>query len=78
MNSELYYQIKCKPEEGYCLHVGNCTVSGEGKEPYRIIDENGCTKEPSLFEHVQVIILVVSFKFYKKKPRNPSIFNRFW
>uniref|UniRef100_A0A0M3I112 ZP domain-containing protein n=1 Tax=Ascaris lumbricoides TaxID=6252 RepID=A0A0M3I112_ASCLU len=55
LNSELYYKIKCEPERGYCLHVGNCTVSGDGpgQQAYPIIDEDGCTKEPSLFEHVQ-------------------------
>ncbi|VDM36578.1 unnamed protein product [Toxocara canis] len=55
LNSELYYKVKCEPEPGYCLHVGNCTVSGDGpgQEPYAVIDEDGCTKEPSLFEHVQ-------------------------
>ncbi|KAM3727324.1 Cuticlin-3 [Dirofilaria immitis] len=55
LNSELYYKIKCNKEKGYCLHVANCTVKSdrENMEPYRIIDENGCTLEPSLFEHVQ-------------------------
>ncbi|KAE9553312.1 hypothetical protein FO519_003478 [Halicephalobus sp. NKZ332] len=57
LDTELYYKIKCKPEPGYCLKVSNCTVTGEGKnqKPYPIIDENGCTKEPSLFEHVQYL-----------------------
>uniref|UniRef100_A0A914RUF2 ZP domain-containing protein n=1 Tax=Parascaris equorum TaxID=6256 RepID=A0A914RUF2_PAREQ len=56
LNSELYYKIKCEPERGYCLHVGNCTVSGDGpgQQAYPIIDQDGCTKEPSLFEHVQL------------------------
>ncbi|OZC10962.1 hypothetical protein X798_02106 [Onchocerca flexuosa] len=55
LNSELYYKIKCNQEKGYCLHVANCTVKSdkENMESYRIIDENGCTLEPSLFEHVQ-------------------------
>uniref|UniRef100_A0A1I8F1D9 ZP domain-containing protein n=2 Tax=Wuchereria bancrofti TaxID=6293 RepID=A0A1I8F1D9_WUCBA len=55
LNSELYYKIKCNKEKGYCLHVANCTVKSdrESTEPYLIIDENGCTLEPSLFEHVQ-------------------------
>ncbi|VDK83646.1 unnamed protein product [Onchocerca ochengi] len=55
LNSELYYKIKCDIEKGYCLHVANCTVKSDKKnmEPYRIIDEHGCTLEPSLFEHVQ-------------------------
>uniref|UniRef100_A0A0N5AHX9 ZP domain-containing protein n=1 Tax=Syphacia muris TaxID=451379 RepID=A0A0N5AHX9_9BILA len=53
--SELYYKITCEKENGYCLHVSNCTVSGDGtnQKPYQVIDENGCTTEPSLFEHVQ-------------------------
>lgn len=56
LNSELYYKIKCNKENGYCLHVANCTVKSddENMQPYHIIDENGCTLEPSLFEHVQV------------------------
>uniref|UniRef100_A0A915CX39 ZP domain-containing protein n=1 Tax=Ditylenchus dipsaci TaxID=166011 RepID=A0A915CX39_9BILA len=55
LNQELYYKIKCKPENGYCLRVSNCTVSPDSpdQKPYSIIDELGCTKEPSLFEHVQ-------------------------
>ncbi|KAH7726177.1 Protein F46G11.6 [Aphelenchoides avenae] len=55
LNQELYYKIKCRSEPNYCLWVTNCTVSTEAPEqkPYPIIDENGCTTEPSLFEHVQ-------------------------
>lgn len=58
LNSELYYKIKCDKQKGYCLHVANCTVKSdtENTKPYRIINENGCTLEPSLFEHVQVKI----------------------
>uniref|UniRef100_A0A1I7Z5G2 ZP domain-containing protein n=1 Tax=Steinernema glaseri TaxID=37863 RepID=A0A1I7Z5G2_9BILA len=54
LNTQLYYKIKCKPAKGFCLNVSNCTVSGEGpgQKPYAVIDENGCTTEPSLFEHV--------------------------
>jgi len=57
LNQELYYRIKCEPYDGYCLVVSNCSVSAgrgaqEQQKPYAIIDENGCTKEPSLFEHV--------------------------
>lgn len=64
MNQELYYKIKCKSETGYCLMVSNCTVSVDSSEqktekPYQIIDEKGCTKEPSLFEHVQVKFLLL-------------------
>lgn len=55
LNSELYYKIKCDSVDGYCLKVSNCTVSGSKKQkPILIIDQNGCTNEPSLFEHVQV------------------------
>uniref|UniRef100_A0AC35FKY0 ZP domain-containing protein n=1 Tax=Panagrolaimus sp. PS1159 TaxID=55785 RepID=A0AC35FKY0_9BILA len=53
LNTELYYKIKCEKREGYCLKVNNCTVTGQGQKPYSVIDENGCTKEPSLFHHVQ-------------------------
>lgn len=39
--------------------VSNCTVSNNlpDQKPYKIIDERGCTKEPSLFEHVEVLFL---------------------
>lgn len=56
LNQELYYKITCHKDEGYCLLVANCTVStgSDQKDPYIIIDSQGCTTEPSLFEHVEV------------------------
>ncbi|VDN05561.1 unnamed protein product [Thelazia callipaeda] len=55
LHSKLYYKIKCNVQKGYCLHVANCTVNSDEKDAqaYRIIDENGCTTEPSLFEHYE-------------------------
>jgi len=56
LHTSLYYRIACDPgadRENYCLSVTNCTVSGPGEEPYPIIDEQGCTLEPWLFEHVE-------------------------
>ncbi|KAI6238780.1 ZP domain-containing protein [Aphelenchoides fujianensis] len=57
LNQELYYKISCKQEKGYCLLVANCTVSGSADQAdaYAIIDANGCTNEPSLFEHVEYV-----------------------
>uniref|UniRef100_A0AC34FX96 ZP domain-containing protein n=1 Tax=Panagrolaimus sp. ES5 TaxID=591445 RepID=A0AC34FX96_9BILA len=55
LNTELYYKIKCEKKEGFCLKVSNCTVTGQGQKPYPVIDAVGCTKEPSLFEHVQYV-----------------------
>lgn len=57
LNQELYYKISCQKDEGYCLSVANCTVSTseDQKDSYTIIDGQGCTNEPSLFEHVEVI-----------------------
>uniref|UniRef100_A0AC34RTP2 ZP domain-containing protein n=1 Tax=Panagrolaimus sp. JU765 TaxID=591449 RepID=A0AC34RTP2_9BILA len=57
LNTELFYKIKCEKRDGYCLQVSNCTVQGDVKtqKPYPIIDRNGCTFEPSLFEHVQYL-----------------------
>lgn len=56
LNQELYYKISCQKDEGYCLFVSNCTVSTsvEQSDSYTIIDNKGCTNEPSLFEHVEV------------------------
>ncbi|CAD5234799.1 unnamed protein product [Bursaphelenchus xylophilus] len=55
LHQELYYKIQCKSEKGYCLFVSNCTVSTGNEKPYEIIDGNGCTTEPSLFEHVKYL-----------------------
>ncbi|KAI6197597.1 ZP domain-containing protein [Aphelenchoides besseyi] len=57
LNQELYYKISCKQDKGYCLYVSNCTVStnDDQSDGYEIIDHNGCTNEPSLFEHVEYL-----------------------
>lgn len=56
LNQELYYKISCQKDEGYCLFVANCTVStsADQSDSYTIIDDKGCTNEPTLFEHVEV------------------------
>lgn len=56
LHQELFYKIHCKQEPGYCLFVSNCTVSAGSEPPYEIIDRQGCTTEPSLFEHVRVSV----------------------
>lgn len=56
LHTSLYYRIACEAgadKDNYCLSVSNCTVSGPGEDPYPIIDEQGCTLEPWLFEHVE-------------------------
>ncbi|KHJ99628.1 hypothetical protein OESDEN_00399 [Oesophagostomum dentatum] len=51
----LYYSIHCTPQDGYCLSVANCTISSDepGFKPYPIIDESGCSLEPSLYDNVK-------------------------
>ncbi|KAL6725046.1 hypothetical protein Aduo_019871 [Ancylostoma duodenale] len=50
----LYYSIQCQAQDGYCLSVSNCTISSDeaGFKPYPIIDEDGCSLEPSLYDDV--------------------------
>ncbi|KAK6759582.1 hypothetical protein RB195_021264 [Necator americanus] len=54
LDVELYYGIRCQMHDGYCLSVSNCTISSDeaGFKPYPIIDENGCSLEPSLYDNV--------------------------
>uniref|UniRef100_A0A0K0D1W1 ZP domain-containing protein n=1 Tax=Angiostrongylus cantonensis TaxID=6313 RepID=A0A0K0D1W1_ANGCA len=54
----LYYSIRCEPQDGYCLSVTNCTISTDepGFKPYPMIDQNGCSLEPSLYDDVTVNI----------------------
>uniref|UniRef100_A0A1I7XU37 ZP domain-containing protein n=1 Tax=Heterorhabditis bacteriophora TaxID=37862 RepID=A0A1I7XU37_HETBA len=56
LDVQLFYSIRCERVEGFCLIVSNCTVSADepGFKPYAIIDQNGCTLEPSLYEDIRV------------------------
>ncbi|CAI4221552.1 unnamed protein product [Auanema sp. JU1783] len=56
IDMQLYYKIQCKPVDGYCLKVSNCTVSPDSSSheaSYPIIDSEGCSLEKSLYEDVQ-------------------------
>ncbi|KJH41127.1 hypothetical protein DICVIV_12904 [Dictyocaulus viviparus] len=57
LDMELYYSIKCEPYDDHCLFVSNCTISSDeaGLKPYPVIDEYGCSLEPSLYEHVTYV-----------------------
>ncbi|KAE9418322.1 hypothetical protein Angca_001213, partial [Angiostrongylus cantonensis] len=48
----LYYSIRCEPQDGYCLSVTNCNTDEPGFKPYPMIDQNGCSLEPSLYDDV--------------------------
>lgn len=62
LGTELYHKIICRSSKSeaksssYCLIVYNCSISSSSRlssGSYQLIDEDGCTQEPSLIGNVQ-------------------------
>jgi len=59
VGQEIYHKITCTPptrlaDTKYCLLLFNCTISNKlGTQKYLLIDENGCSLETFIIEHVE-------------------------